>query len=233
MQDVSVLVGGTVGSTGTGPINSFSKGSGDIQTSEASLVMVENFSPFVFQIGNEAIPPMYRRTFSIDNYPQLHWTIGSAFGAIGGNLCYPQRLVRILLDPAHKVDDGPVYPEPIPVSGILPGDGSNIFSALAKLKESNYVDSAAVKDVGFVGFQIEGSGFSQYIRNLFMGSPVFGDDVITVVHQSIYQQNASYIGKDWSRYFDIPGHHQIEIDFPGAMGSTGSIAWTGWVGYHL
>lgn len=232
MKDVTVTVGGLKSG---GLYSSSINNTGTVDTDGARIVMVENFSPVVFQIGNEAIPPMYRRTFAIDNYPSLNWTIGNAGTPVTQNIFGPVRTVRILLDPVINVADGPVYPVTIPVSGAiqvgLPGNHETIVYARDVLV--GQADIQRTRDEAFLAVEWHGTGMNTSPNHiLYSNVPQGANPLIGNVGNSVGVMGTEYRGKDWSYYTELPGPNCLTFELDSDL-TVGACGYTVWVGYHL
>lgn len=259
MQDVSVRVGGLAGIS-FGPYASAVNLEGDINCEGSSSVLIENFSPWGFQIGTEFIPPMWRRTFGIDNYPNLHWTVSGqsaiqSYNTHGGGIG-ELRTVRIILDP-NCIADGPVYPTPMPISGFLDvnsplDDGVHWMIDVRDLLGTSIhpVNSAPallfanqVKDPAILGFELMGTSDLAFPTATFLDS-VTMDNIprlgainfgfpspVEILNCGVGGFTSLLKGKEFTKYWSIPGYSLIAIT--GGPIVTGSLAFTAWCGYHL
>lgn len=232
MKDVTVTVGGLKSG---GLYSSNISNTGTVDTDGARIVMVENFSPVVFQIGNEAIPPMYRRTFAIDNYPSLNWTIGNNGTPVTQNIFGPVRTVRILLDPAINVADGPVYPIAMPFSRVIQNGlaGNNETIVYARDFLIGVADTTRTRDEAFLAVEWHGTAMDTAPDHItYANVPQGANPLIANVGGQIGGMGASYRGKDWSFYSELPGPNTLAFELTSALGN-GVCGFTVWVGYHL
>lgn len=237
MRDVSFIVGGL--GVGLGVYASTLSAQGDIDTQGAHTVLVENYSSFVLVLGNEIIPPMWRRIFAVDDYPNLKWKMAPDLppqqSSIGSN-----RTVRVILDPYPPVaTDGPVYPNPIPVTFIHNAAvGQVLFiegvAALVAATTVGGVPSLQVgqiRDVAIVGISLVGTGLDTHVLSAEYHNNRANPNV-SVYDFQFYKQTVDWDGKDWSFSSKLPGPDVVTIAMAAAP-TRGSMLATVWIGFHL
>lgn len=262
MQDVSVRVGGLTQS-GFGPYAQNFNVDGDIDTAGARIVLVENYSPWTFQISGYTVPAMQRRTFTVDNYPTLHWTITNGAqlvpGAylIGGGIG-ELRTVKIILDPPLITTDGPVYPSPQVYSGyidstVVPDNnpttvGTYIIDArdlLDSAQNAKWVSGGlqwgqAVRDPAIVGFQamitrdLAPSGVSAAYDNVPRAAAVLAGSLpMPQIFMRTGPFAAGYLAGRDYTQYWDLPGPSIVRFSTGQRITAGAVMWTAWVGYHL